>query len=968
MKIKLFQLMIAAVATLFSVSVLAQSSQTLNNDANIPRVTTGGTVVMEDQVVTMAGTEDADDVVILRLPTGFNFSGTPTATATGALLLDDSVGDPTLNGAVTLSDTDGDGGNDRAEVVISSTNAAGSVTFKGSVTYSGGAGSTAQGVKNATTIINSVANGIFLDADNAIAQVVASTAAVSPIALQSTTAAITLPNSTAGDVALPTQFLLSVPAGKGTSATNNTVTFTFGSGVKTADGPATTLTFTALTDGAPAIATATAASAGLSSLSADLGGATTRASQYLVTLNNVDTTALATPGAVSVTVSGDAGLSGSATVAVLSSTGSTISLGTGQTLTNLVRGADQEQILPTFVIKEIFATDFADGDTITLKAPTGMVFSATTVGTTTSSDGGATIAANTVNGTGSKLTITITTAGPGATPETLTVAGVGVTATSAAGSTLAITAGDSTVGTESTNAPYTTLTVANSEARGTVTVAGPTTAGKVGKGTAGNAGTISLSESTYGAIANQGDTPAIRVAPPAGVTITGIVATPQGTLTFGAPAASVEVTGTWLVPITAESTTAITATTPATLAVTYSVASTASLGPVTFTLTSATGGANVSGSATVANIVETTATTSTGVIPDQESDPDSVATATLTVTENFAAATAAGTFRIRLANGSGLSFDAANPPAAVAPVTGITVDQTFATNDTLVVTVAPTGGTDTFSIAPRVFVAENATGGMKAATVIDGDMAGANGASVSTGTANILYVGDVTALDAGDDLSVGAGVTATQSVTGGLATLTVASADAGVATATISGSTVSIKGVSAGTTVVTVTDALRNTSSIAVTVVGSTAPSKTVSGGNATINGGISTDNGVTFGDGTVAVGDTISILATITTDPDHVGEAAELVVAATIAGDANIYLIESDGTLNVFDGTNVIPFSSVTALGATESIDITDALVGGPLLVDESLSGLTVSFFVGYLLGDGTLVYTSESIDLTIE
>lgn len=958
MKIKLFQLMITAVATLFSVSVLAQSSQTLNNDANIPRVTTGGTVVMEDQVVTMAANEDAGDKVVLRLPTGFNFSGTPTATATGALLLTDSVGDPTLNGSVALSDSDGDGGNDRAEVTISSTDKAGSVTFKGSVTYSGGAGSTAQGVKNATTIINSVANGIFLDADNAIAQVVASTAAVSPIALQSTTAAITLPNSTAGDVALPTQFLLSVPAGKGTSATNNTVTFTFGSGVKTADGPATTLTFTALTDGAPAIATATAASAGLSSLSADLGGATTRAAQYLVTLNNVDTTALSTPGAVSVTVSGDAGLSGSATVAVLSSTGSTISLATGQTLTDLVRGADQAQTLPTFEIKEIFATDFTGGDTITLKAPTGMTFQtagAVSIGTIGVGD----------TLPGSKLTIDLT--GVTGAVDTLSVSGITVTAGSTAGSTLAITAGDSSVVGESANAPFTTLAVANSEARGTVTVAGPTTAGKVGKGTAGNAGTISLSESTYGAIADQGDTPAIRVAPPAGVTITGIVATPQGTLGFGAPAASVEVAGTWLVPITAESTTAITATTPATLAITYSVASTASLGPVTFTLSSVSGGANVNGSATVANIVETTTTTSTGVIPDETSDPNSVATATINVAENFTTATTAGTFRIRLANGSGLSFDAANLPAVVAPVTGVSVDQTFATNDTLVVTVAP-AGTDTYSVSPRVFISENASGGLKSVTVIDGDMAGANGASVSTGTANIIYVGDVTALDAGDDLSVGAGVTATQSVTGGLADLTVASADTGVATATISGSTVSIKGVSAGTTVVTVTDALRNTSSIAVTVVGSTAPSKTVSGGNATINGGISTDNGVTFGDGTVAVGDTISILATITTDPDHVGEAAELVVAATIAGDANIYLIESDGTLNVFDGTNVIPFSSVAALGATESIDITDALVGGPLLVDESLSGLTVSFFVGYLLGDGTLVYTSESIDLTIE
>ncbi|MEQ8960528.1 MAG: hypothetical protein RLP02_21830, partial [Coleofasciculus sp. C2-GNP5-27] len=158
---KLFQLLIAAVATLFSVGVLAQTSQTLNNDTNVPRVTTGGTVVMEDQVITL-GAQAAGSKVVVKLPTGFAFSGTPTATGSGAspFALEDSAGDPTLTGFVTLTEN-----NTRASVTLDGASAGPeTVTFKGSVTYTGGAATADLGIKNATTFIEASTGGtLFLD-------------------------------------------------------------------------------------------------------------------------------------------------------------------------------------------------------------------------------------------------------------------------------------------------------------------------------------------------------------------------------------------------------------------------------------------------------------------------------------------------------------------------------------------------------------------------------------------------------------------------------------------------------------------------------------------------------------------------------------------------------------------------------------------------------------------------------------
>ncbi len=956
---KLFQLLIAAVTTLFSVGVLAQSSTTLNNDTNVGRVTTGGTVVMEDQVVVL-GVHSAGHKVVMKLPTGFAFSGTPTATATGATVtLEDSAGDPTLNGFVTLSE-----GNTRASVTLdSASTAADSITFKGSVTYSGSAGTADLGIKNASIFIETSTGGtIFLDSDNAVAQVVTASAAASPIAIQSTTTSITVPNST--NAALTTHtvtYLLSVGSGVG-GTLNNTVTLTYGSGVK--GDATTTLTALALTDGAPALGPAGAVLDASSSISMDFAAATTRASQYLVTLTAIETTALASPATVNVSLSGDAGLTGSAAVAVLASTGSTIKLATAATKTALTNGADTAQTLPTFEITEIFPADFSDGETITIVAPTGMVFTA--AGATTSSDGGAVIAANTLNGSGSEMTITITTAGPGATAETLSIAGMAARSTSSAAiGDLSITAGKSITG-ESPNAPFATLAVATGNAVGTVTVSGPTTAAKVGAGTAGNTGAINLSESTYGAIATNSNFPFIQIAPPAGITITGVtLTTVLNGLVLGAPTTAVPADGTWVVPVTTESAAKSGATAPHVITVTYSVGSTVASGTaVTFTLG---GDTNVSGTATVANVVDTTATTSTGVIPDQESSIDFVAAGTLQVKEEFAAALSGAGVNFRIIAPTGITF-ASTQAAPTAPVATVSVDTTFSANDTLLITLTPTAGTDTITVTPNVFIAGTAAAGFNTFTVADGNTNDTNGAGVTAGSADILYVGTVASPDAGADISVGVGVTVNRTVTGGLADLTAASADAGVASETISGSVVSITGVSAGATTVTVTDALGVTDVLAVTVVATTPPAVTTAASDgstttASISGGISTDNGTTFATGgTVSVGDAISIIATIAVDAADVGEELDLLVAVMDNASGDILLIDSNGAL-VPVADPLAAFDTRT-LAATETVDV----LGGSFTLTSAESGLDLSIYVGYVRADGVVIFNSDAIPLVVQ
>ncbi len=968
---KFLQSVLAMVALFLSSVAMAQVTTSANN----PIVATSGTVVFKDQAVTVpqdaSDTIAGGDTVVMRLPAGMNFSGTPTATGTGngLQLRINASGDPGDAGLVSLSDTNADGGMDRAVVTIAvppNTSTNGTVTWKGSVTYSGtGDSGTSEAAHDIfdTSTSSFIANNQMGD----LADLVKAAAAPAPIALQnSTVVTVQNENSAYRAFSSPASYVIELPTGVGSATTNNTVTVTLGTGLQL-DTSTVVSAFTGHTDGAPGVSAGSITDDG-TSIELTIAAATTRPSQYSFTITGYETVGQSSPTAVNLTLSGDAGLTGSVLGANLAATGSTIALATTTTeITPLVRDAAQTQDLPDFKITEVFADDFGDGETITLIAPTGLTFES--IGTTTSDDGTAVIAANAVNTAKSELTITITTAGSGATAEVLTITGVAVKAADTAAASLSITAGKASKTGESANAPFAALEVASAAARGAVTIAGPTTAGKVGAGTTGNTGVISLSEATYGAIHEGASSfPIIQVAAPTGITIQSIVtAEPTGTLDLSDGAAAVPADGTFIIDVDAESTTKVLATAPATLTVTYDVASTVSPGTaVEFTLS---GNANVSGSATVADVVNTTSSAvSTGTaVPDQETDIDFVAAAQLDVKEEFAAAfkTAGGNFRIIAP--AGITF-ATSSGTVGGVATSVSTDTTFTANDTLVVTVGTTVGTtvETASVTPNIFISSSAAAGFGSFSVTDGNLNDSNGVNVTSATVDLIYVGDVDDPDAGSDITVAAGFPISQDVTGGLADLSASSGDEDVATVTASGSSITVTGVAAGATTVTVTDALGVTDTVNVTVTaGETRPAVTTEGTSgptdATIAGGITTDNGSTFAtDGAVNVGDEIQIVATINVDSGDVGEAAQIVVAIVEPSSGAVLTVDENGALT----SEVAAFRTETALSATEEVNV----LNGAFEVDASAAGVDVDIYVGYSTDSFVnFIFNSEPIDLTV-
>jgi hypothetical protein len=965
MKKQLLTTALAAVAMLFgSVAFAAATSTTV--DANYPLVASGGTVVMEDQIVTdgAGGDLDIDDKVVLTLPAGVNFVGTPTATTSNAAgtlkLSSNTLGDPGDTGLVTLTDTNGDGGMDRAEITVRVAGTAGDVmVFRGSITY---VGTSSTGNLTPTVSVFDKSANLFslVDTNNVLATKTTSAKTATPIALQSSSTVYTLPNSTASAVANAVSYLVTVPSGKGSASTNDNITFTFGTGIKI--DATTAATITPLTDNAPALVWVGApnpGNEGTTSLTTTLSAATTRESQYLVAFNVFDTVGQTLPTTVNVTLSGDAGVAGSAVVASLAATGSTTKLtGVAPVKATLVRGADALQTLPTFEITEIFPADFTAANTITIVPPTGV----TLVGA------GAAAGAGTYGTAiaGNKLTITLT-AVAGA-KETITISGVTAKASSTAGDDILLTVGSSITG-EEPNAPFTTLSVASAVNLGTVTVAGPTTKGTVGRGTAGNAGTISLSESTYGAINTNSTFPYIRIAASSGVTITGVVATPQSTLTFGTPVASVPADGSWTVPVTAESSTKISATTPATLVVTYSVSATATIGAdVTFTLTSDT---NVSGSAAVATISNTTtnSVTANTAITSGTTGVNPVSLANLNIKETYAAAlTNTGQLRIIAPTGITFADPGLNAPTSVAGLGTFTVGSTFAANDTLVAVVTSTGAVDTLTVSPKVYISSNAAAGLATFSIVDGNLTNGNKSAVTASSVALYYVGTVAALNGGADATVNIGFPLVRSVTGGLAPYTATSSATATATVAVSGSTVTVTGVSTGSAVVTVKDALGNSDTVAITVAtGATPPALTTTTGSgatttAVIGGGITGDNGTTFGS-TFSVGNAISIIASITPETAQIGESADVIVVVQ-AGSS--YLMVASDSIAPWDGNpaNLAKFSTIT-LAASNTIDITAAYPGGLTLSSAEVG--TYSIFVGYKLASGEIYYNSTPISLTV-
>ena len=122
---------------------------------------------------------------------------------------------------------------------------------------------------------------------------------------------------------------------------------------------------------------------------------------------------------------------------------------------------------------------------------------------------------------------------------------------------------------------------------------------------------------------------------------------------------------------------------------------------------------------------------------------------------------------------------------------------------------------------------------------------------------------------------------------------------------------------------------------------------------SAQFSGGITANNGVSFGN-RFTPDDSLDITATITVDPNHVGQAGFLVVAAVV--DGQILLLNEQGAF-IEVGTNPDPIIRAVnkTLEASETLDIVSDLVPAEL----GINSITVDFVIGYgLASDPAEIY----------
>lgn len=1016
---KLIRSALAIVAMMYGTVVLAQTTTTT---APYPFVATGDTVVMKDQVVTSAAGDgdpntagddmENGDVLALRLPTGVNFSGVPTATATGATLsLQASNGDPVLSGDVTLSDEDGDGKMDRAEVKIATSSTAGdTITWKGSITYSG-TSKTGNLLAGNQMLDVSLTPDAFtmVDADNVLATKVAVGTTGALARMSTKVIAKNEGTLTAPGTALLTgsEYLVTVPKGAGALGVLDTVSIAIGNAQ--AFGPGSAASITAITDGAPALAifakngtTPGGPALGDTSFILDVptsAAGTTRENQYILSLSYALTTKT-TAGDVTLSASGDAGVSGSTAAYAVSDPGSTAKL-VGTTLdpaviTELVRGAAASQLINENVlvatnalsIKEIFMDDLLDTETITLTAPLGTLFDNTaTVAVTGAGTSAAAFGTPSVLMATGTSTIVVTLAGMNnAAVETMLVTGIKLFATSIATGNIAIAVG--TAETDSVNAPAVNVDAATSiEAGVALIVDFGTSLNKVGPGTTGNSALTAVFETTYGAVTTGASTnPFVSVTPQEGVTITGVSAlnyTGSG-LTFGTAVAATPADGSWVLPVTAESNTVtkLSLVSPFPnmyITVTYTVKTTVEVG-TTITMTFA-GDAGISGAVAVGSVeTSTIASVAKGnAIPDHDASATTRKLAKLSIVENFSGAIdATNTGEFRLFAPAGISFDSdlAKQNLLATGTTVLSVTSTWNTNDTLTIVAAPiddTSSIGTMTVTPWGFISDTAPLGLNEFTIADGNSlvsplnepAGVTGEAVA-----LVYVGLLPPLDAGDNAEVVAGFSASQSVADGLAPYTVESSDEDTVTASVDGTTLTIVGVVAGSATVTVTDDLGATDNVVVDVASATPPEEketSASDGSTTtavVSGGVSTDGGATYSEA-ASVGDAIDITMTVEVEAGHDGELGNFVAVIEFAG--SFFAIESDGTVTLYT-TGALPMwnEESAALASSTTLDITAAL-GGAIPLTADLIG-TINTYAGYMVdGDDTIYFNNEAVAVTV-
>lgn len=1008
---KLFASAMFAVAAFFTNAALAVGYDNSNGaagyaqGANAQVAAGGGSVRANDLIVTAESSGVSADIpsgskIIVRLPEGLNFDGEPTfmvttGSANGLTLLD-AIGDPTRDDpAITMSDANGDGGMDRAEVVVGKSGEVGDkLTISSNITALSGTKAKAD-VKALVVVNQGLANSQSLvDIVDKLSVPVASNSQVNAQSIGQENVTLLTPT-----------IVLTIPAG---SVGSKTITLTPASGITWASATTTISSMTTLSPVASApievvpglnVGNASATN----SITLRTTGSTTVgtkfATQVAIKLSAVNVSA-GTTGLRGVTVGGGLGIAGQANIINVVANGSDAMLSSttdvpGNKVVDMVAGSTAEQTLPAITVTENFNCDAVGGtgcagtvgtQTLTFTAGTGLMFGSTA--SITVSDG--TIGTKTVSAQKNKLTLEFATRSASSTK--IVIGGIMATASATASGDLSVTVGGST---DKSTAPKKAVVVAKAKTLGTVDV----TLGDKKKATTGPGGTavtstITLSESTYGAISTANDTQVedafFKITPQGGATIIAVTVTakdyPSSNATAPTFAAcekeNITTSYAWICKVNSESTALASGTSTVSVAINYSAnakSTTPGAPPAAVVGTTIdmaiSGNAGVEGTVSVADVIIST-TLTRGQVPDlTPGNTEAQKLAPLTINEEFVGSTTSGK-QFRLIAPAGATFNNTDAfVATVSPVGAIvtppTITATFEPQDTLLITLAARSTTVTFT--PSAVIGPKASGWLTF-TIADGDITGANVAGVTGATIALGYAdGTLDKLDATEaDVTVVTGFKTSSAITGGLAIdtgYTATSGDTSIATAKVSGSTVSITGVAAGTTKVTVKDELGASDTIDVEVTAAPATSSitidNVVRGDGTVSaaklsGAVSADGGQTFGTEFTA-GDNATVSLTIDVDPDDEGQNGGLVVAvrAIINGTNTFAYLNEEGTFSAWDLTpaGLGIAEAEEPLGDVHNISFdTGALQAG-----------TYKIYFGYKVGENGIVYTGKAIKLTV-
>jgi len=506
---------------------------------------------------------------------------------------------------------------------------------------------------------------------------------------------------------------------------------------------------------------------------------------------------------------------------------------------------------------------------------------------------------------------------------------------------------------------------------GTVEVTGPTKLNTTGPGAATATQTITLEETTYGAltIANQSDVldAYFRVVPSDNGTLTAVAVSTSGYTAGTSPAITACTAGTgadlgaYICKVTAESTAIVPTTSTISLAIDYMAKKTAAIGStVDVSLDGNTG--VEAGPISLANVGISTSATK-GVVPDlTPGATEAQNIAKLTITEKFANAISTGSFR--LIAPTGVTFNNVASVAATAnagALSGtVTITDTFAPSDTLVIPVA---GTPTISFTAQAVIGPDVTEWVTF-KVVDGDINGKNKTGITNEDVMLAYAdGTLGDVDAGADAAVNVGFSISRTVEGGLVDYTVASNDTSIATVAVDGDSVTVTGKAAGVASVSVTDELGGSDSFNVTVsAGATQPaaSKVVGASDASFSSGASADGGDSYAE-TFTTGDDVTLVGTVNVDPVHQGldGAIHVAVLSVVDGTTSLVYLDEDSVFVEWDITAGLPGAHIVAEPLAASYSVT--------IFDGTLAAGSHRVALAYTTENGDLIYAPKALIIEV-